>query len=305
MIKLLTAYKNFNDPVLGNVALNRLGLHANRMRIANWLNRFRCAQVRGGSDPAVKSLSENGYAVVKNFLPQDLFERLADEAGRALEKAEAATPIGFNDKPGFGQKQDFNWGFQRYDGGTLNRFVNIDDAAMPAIAEFKRNARLSHLVRKGVGITMSPNHYWIYTTVHGDETANPDIQKALHRDTFFSSIKFWFYFKPVTLEEGPFVYVPGSHKLTRPRLKWEQDKALVASQSRFAPKRQTNGSFRIEEKELTQLDLPEPKAMPVVGNTLVIADTLGFHRRGDGVPGSRRVSIYGNKRPWPFWPVPR
>jgi hypothetical protein len=117
-------------------------------------------------------------------------------------------------------------------------------------------------------------------------------------------MKFWFYFKPVTLEEGPFVYVPGSHKLTRSRLEWEQDKALIASQSRFSLKRRTDGSFRIEEAELAQLDLPAPMAMPVEGNTLVIADTLGFHRRGDGVPGSRRVSIYGNKRPWPFLPIP-
>ena len=35
----------------------------------------------------------------------------------------------------------------------------------------------------------------------------------LHRDTFFRALKFWFFLRPVQREDGPFEYVPGSHRL--------------------------------------------------------------------------------------------
>ena len=44
------------------------------------------------------------------------------------------------------------------------------------------------------------------------------------------------------------------------------------------------------------------QSCPVPGNTLVVANVFGFHRRGDAVPGTRRLCLYGNHRPQPFIP---
>ena len=60
------------------------------------------------------------------------------------------------------------------------------------------------------------------------------------------------------------------------------------------------GSFRIEENKLAALGLPPPASFEVAANTLVVADTMGFHRRGAAQAGSRRLAVYGNRRPWPF-----
>lgn len=305
MFQILTAKKSFGDSWIGHPALNRHGLHAKRMRFAARCAAIRRAQISDRGDPAVADLRREGYAVVENFLPQTEFEILLKEAEAAAVAAEAATPIGTNTKPGFGRRETFPWGFQRFDGGTLNRFVKIDPHATPVCAAFARNERLKHIVRGGVGIRPSPRAMHIYTTVHGDETANPDIQKDLHRDTYFSNLKFWYYLHPAPLEDGPLVYVPRSHKLTAERLDWEQAQALAAierirGRDRRARNEDDKGSFRIAERDLASIGLPPPKPLPVAGNTLVIADTLGFHRRGDSRPGARRLAIYGIKRPWPY-----
>ncbi len=134
-------------------------------------------------------------------------------------------------RPGFGEKQPHCWGFDRYDGGTLNRFVNVDPVSMAACRQFAGDSRLAKLSRAITGMALSPTQAWVYLTLNGDQVAAPDLQKVLHRDTFFSSMKFWYYLDPVTEADGPFVYVPGSHKLTPERLLWEHKQAIIACQA--------------------------------------------------------------------------
>jgi hypothetical protein len=160
---------------------------------------------------------------------------------------------------------------------------------------------LSRLV---VGVPVRRSQIKIYQTVHGDDEEFHDLQKDYHRDTFHSSMKFWFYIDPVELEQGPFEVVPQSHRLTRERLRWEQGRALAAAErARDGGAGGLTGSFRIEAQELAAMQLPPPKPLPVPGNTIIVADTLGFHRRRDATPGEQRLAIYGACRPWPFLAV--
>ncbi|UTW56808.1 hypothetical protein [Kordiimonas sp. SCSIO 12610] len=138
---------------------------------------------------------------------------------------------------------------------------------------------------------------WIYLTVHGDEETGEDLQKNIHRDTFFSSMKFWFFLRPVTIKDDPFAYARGSHKLTKKRLDWEQKKALAAIHNNAED---SDGSFRINEQELSGLNIEKPDVITVPENTLVIADTLGFHHRSFAEKGRERLALYGNLRPHPF-----
>ena len=180
---------------------------------------------------------------------------------------------------------------------------------MSHTASLAHEALLLSLSRVITGMPFRQNQLWVYQTKNGDESAAPDLQKVLHRDTFFSSMKFWYFVEPVTEEDGPFVYVPGSHKLTKARLEWEQQRALVACEAfRISREKWTaeqglavGGSFRIDEAELEELELPAPESYPVSENTLIVANTLGFHRRGDALPGTTRLAVYGNRRPmFPF-----
>ena len=76
--------------------------------------------------------------------------------------------------------------------------------------------------------------------------------------------------------------------------------SLAAAHSPNPESRQ--GSFRIEREELAALGLPEPRVFAVPANTLVVADTFGFHARGPSIGQSLRVEIWAYGRRSPFVP---
>jgi len=94
--------------------------------------------------------------------------------------------------------------------------------------------------------------------------------------------------------------VPGSHRLTPQRLAWEQRKSVEAAS--LADRYTARGSFRIDANELPALELPPPRLLAVPANTLVVADTYGFHARGPSVRPSTRVEIWGYDRRNPYLP---
>ncbi len=65
------------------------------------------------------------------------------------------------------------------------------------------------------------------------------------------------------------------------------------------------GSLRIDEALLPRLGYGPPRKLAVGANTLVIADTSGFHRRGIAEGQACRISIWAYARgnlfsPWPL-----
>ncbi|WP_299323483.1 phytanoyl-CoA dioxygenase family protein [Parasphingopyxis sp.] len=312
MYSIFTSMKVFSDHWVGHPSLNKYGLHRKRLKVAQAISNFRRAQTVRVRDAHEQRLMDDGFVAIENFLPDAEFAALRDECHAAAEAAETANPP--PEKPevmGFGDSDRHDWGFDRFDGSTLNRFINPG----PIAAAFPRNGRFKRLARLVCGKTMSARRNWLYQTINGDEREFHDQQREFHRDTFFNCMKYWYFIDPVTEDDGPFVYVPGSHKLTPERMAWEEKKAEAAVEARVEWERRTaagessptragmTGSFRIEEEEFAEMDLPEPQAYPVPGNTLVVANVFGFHRRGDAVPGTRRLSLYGNHRPQPFIPI--
>ena len=298
MLSLLTRTKSFRDPWVGHPDLNRRWqLHRRRVQLAEtlclWRRLLRPAQLA--------SLERDGFVVLENFLPQPEFEDLRDEVEAVVTRASRLHPAPDNSRPGFRPKQPFPGGFDRFDGGTLNRFLHIDPEQMPRAAAFSHDQRLSAGSRQVIGLPMNPRKLDIYLTVHGEETRTPDLQKVLHRDTFFRALKFWFFLRPVQRQDGPFEYVPGSHRLDPSRLRWEQATATAAAEHRRQP--DVSGSFRIQEESLAELGLPRPVALTCPANTLVLADVFGFHRRGAAAQGQQRLALYGWNRPYPFLPI--
>ncbi len=76
--------------------------------------------------------------------------------------------------------------------------------------------------------------------------------------------------------------------------------SLAARQSANPEIRQ--GSFRVAAEELAALGLPEPRAFAVPANTLIVADTYGFHARGPSAGRSVRVEVWAYGRRSPFIP---
>ena len=295
---LISNSKDFSEPLLGSPALNRAGLHVARVRTAAaCVELRRRLAVRKTRDEEVRKLDNDGCVAIGNFLPAAQFARLSDEVEAAISSSEKNHPLPRRNDGGFGSKQAFSGGFDRFDGGTLNRFLHIDSTTLPESAAAARSGRFSDFSRAILGMPMPASKISIYLTVQGDEEENPDDQRVFHRDTFFSCVKFWYFLRDVKSDDGPFVYVPGSHRFTPERLQWEKEKSILSSED---SRKHGGGSFRIDPSLFGQLGLREPISFPVQANTLVLADTVGFHRRGDARPWSQRLALFGQYRPYAF-----
>ncbi|USI72372.1 phytanoyl-CoA dioxygenase family protein [Sphingomonas morindae] len=279
--QLGTGAKAFCDnPVIGSERLNRLGLHVGRVRAAAGMAARRRARLAGmvsAEDRA--AFARDGFVLKRNFLPPAAFEALRAQA------------LGYE-----GPAREM------LQGDTITRRIALDPAALRAMPQVR--ALLADPAWRGltryVGSFDSAPITYIQSILSHVADADPDPQTALHADTFHATMKAWLFLTDVAEDEGPFVYVPGSHRMTPERLAWEQARSLRAAQG--LDRLSARGSLRIGAEELPALGLPAPKAFAVPANTLVVADTSGFHARGPSVRPSLRVEIWAYQRRNPFLP---
>jgi len=281
--QLLTGTKSFErNPVIGSRWLNEHGLHAARVRLACRIaesRRRRLAGLVGDTDHV--AFARDGFVVRPNFLPEAEFGEL-----RAQVRA-------------------YRGGLREIgEGDTILRKIALDPktlAALPALRRLLRHPEWRGLIRY-IGSRDAEPVVWIQSILRHAHHGPSDPQTALHADTFHPTVKAWLFLTDVAGDAGPFTYVPGSHRLTPERLAWEGRMSLAAPRAADADTRQ--GSFRIEPGELAALGLPEPRVFAVPANTLIVADTFGFHARGPSAGRSVRVEIwaYGRRSPFVPWP---
>lgn len=274
-----------NNPVIGSYLLNRLGLHVFRVVVAHALFRFRLFLL----SPLVPAEDRNqflrdGYIVKEDFLPAQQFEALAAELARYEGEIREIV-----------------------EGDTETQRLFLTGEARRTLPECERLTRypvLDRLLRYTSSKNRPPFFFVENVRQHARGGGRTDPQKDFHVDTFHPCVKAWIYLDDVTRGNGPFVYVPRSHKLTWARIKWEYRESLVASVTKKPGElRYWDGSFRIAEQDRQKMGLPEPRLMQVPANTLVLANVRGFHCRGDAAGPSSRMAIWMQARDNPFNPL--
>jgi len=278
--QLFTAAKSFEaNPLIGSARLNQMGLHKTRVAVAYRraaARRAKLAKLVSEEDRA--AYERDGFVIRRNFLPQAVFERLLSEV-----KAHRGT---FEERV---------WG------ETVIRKIIVDNqtiAKIPALKELLHSPDWRNLIAY-VGACSSPPLVYIQTLYRQGGMIDP--QTRLHADTFHSTTKAWLFLTDVRENEGAFTYVPGSHRLTPEKLEWQHQMSLQAKDSSDRETRE--GSFRIEASDLPALKFPQPVQLAVPANTLVVADTSGFHARGPSISGTMRVEIWalGRRQPFLTW----
>jgi hypothetical protein len=113
-------------------------------------------------------------------------------------------------------------------------------------------------------------------------------------------LKAWFFLTDVPEDGRPLTYVAGSHLLSPERIAWEKCRSEEVLLKGDPLSRR--GSLRISADELAGLGLPQPTSFAVPANTLVVADTCGFHARADSDRPTTRVELWAYCRRTPFIP---
>ncbi|WP_322527560.1 phytanoyl-CoA dioxygenase family protein [Salinicola sp. LHM] len=283
--ELFTGAKSFKaNPLIGNDHLNRYGLHVGRVWLAYWMSRLRMAMLAPGVPRADREqFQQYGYVLKESYLPESQFLALV----KAVQEYEGEIR-------------------ECCQGDTNTHRILLAPEVLEQLPQVKAvlgDSALKRLFRYCAGHARLPICHT--ENVHNGSQKNGtvrDPQKNLHVDTFQPTMKFWLYLEDVTDENGPFVFVPGSNRPHRERLKWEYQMSLRARE--HADRYTARGSFRVSQEEAERLGEGGPRPFRVKANTLLIANTFGVHARGSAVPGSSRLALWGMSRTNPFLPLP-
>lgn len=281
LASLASGAKSFIDhPLIGSRRLNEAGLHVARVKAAHALaarRRARLAHLVRDEDRI--AFDRDGFVMRRDFLPPDLFVALRDALRRWRGPAR-----------------------EMRQGDAITRRIALDPAilaAIPELAALNAHPDWQGLIRYVSSFDAQPVSYVQTILARLDGTTAVDPQLRLHADAFQPSAKAWLFLEDVPEDEGPLTYVAGSHRLTPERIAWEKAMSLAAP---AAERLTARGSFRVRDEDLADMGLPRPTAFAVPANTLVVADTFGFHARGPSVRPSRRVEVWAYARRNPFLP---
>lgn len=281
LLAVLTGAKSFVDnPFLGSRRLNAAGLHVWRLKAAHALARSRRARLASGIPADLKEeFDRDGYVVVPNFLPPELFASIRNELGDPELECRS-------------QQQ----------GDTLTHQIPIGPEVrrrLPGLAGLLDSPRWKGLMAY-VASTRSAPLYYFQAIAGGVAEGLPDPQIELHSDTFQPSMKAWLFLTDVPEDGRPLTYVAGSHRLTEARIAWEKRKSVSIKED--GDRLSQRGSLRISPEDLTELGLPQPTHFAVPANTLVVVDTCGFHARASSDRPTMRMELWAFSRRSPFLP---
>ena len=250
--------------------LNRMGAQPFRAIMARLLYKLR----PGNSDPLNVELSRTGLIVCEDFLPPTLFDAIEREADEFIALTEPTWLI-CSDKAEI----------------RRHSLTQVDAERFPELARWRADQRLATLAaaaeRRRYPVSFDGGALVEQLTV--EDYSEPCGDTQLHVDTFFNTHKMWLYLDAVTTANAAFVYVPGSHLLDSVRLRHEYRESTTANRM----------SRRVSEDEVRDRGL-KLRVVECRRNTLVVANTCGYHCRSVGERGASRRSLHREYRLNPF-----
>lgn len=268
------------EKILKKRPLNLIGIQAFRLVMARVWDLF-LAQVKGlkPKNSYERELISKGFLKIDNFLDSTTYNELKTEVFNLIENEDITSNI---TKYGPATKYTYN----------LNKIKRDEIKAISKYFENETIKKLFTLSEKSEFKAFHPKgvrHIEIIVQNEVDSSEH-DVETELHSDTFFNTTKSWLYFTNVELEDAPLVVVPTTHHLSWIRIK----NAYLNSISK-----KPQVSRRISQEELLKSGSEELKVL-ASENTLVVANTLVYHRRSTGVPGRKRIALHISERSSPF-----
>ncbi|MEQ1761686.1 MAG: phytanoyl-CoA dioxygenase family protein [Pyrinomonadaceae bacterium] len=274
----------------GSILENRLGLQVARTLGKQIVRGLRRQGVAADIAEYVTVLERDGVLVIPNFLSNEQF---CDVVGE-FQEANRGVPL----VP-----------YKTVSNAKLYRTqLTVDDAPdkYPTIRKhFQENELLDRIAAAVLKrkITRRPD-VLLDTYRSIDETCiDNDTENILHADLHTPTVKMFFYLNDVDEKNGAFVYAKGSHNLTIARLIHEYDLSVreaklkkgVPIPDALLERRATQARNIIRPIHRKRMKVVETR-FGVEPNTLVVANNMGFHRRGEFSASRPRMALLINYR---------
>ncbi len=257
----------------GSVLANRLGLQIVRALVMNReIRTARRALPTTSQSPEADVIHRDGVLVIPSFLPADVFAAVKEEYDSACHAGLLEAPECVEDN------------------GVIERRIRVG-RNRERFAVTRRALGDSHRLRTLAAAVTGrlPDKVSLIVSIMSSATGPTAPSRLIgsnyiHADIHFPSVKAWLYLNDVDESNAAMTYARCSHRLSLGRLAYEYEASVrVARAKQRTAVGQTvaYGLVRVPtEAQLARMAIrEEPLCGPA--NTLVIADTMGFHRRGE------------------------
>ena len=240
-----------------------------------WLARRALLKKDVATDGIAAALKKDGVVVVNDFLEPDIYQRLREYYHDAITDQLRPTAVGpkviaptvCSPRANIEVPQEIRQAF--VENTTLNDAIEIN-------AAHRQNIR--PLIRL--------HHYFALPEEIGTrEAARTD---ELHYDVPIDNMHAFFYMEPCDRNNAAFEYAAGTHRFGLRRLIVEYFDSLVQSKAR-----QGKPEAKVQPLKdwMTKLLETNPTPLEAPGNTLIIFNTMGLHRRGRFSAAGTREAI--------------
>ncbi len=265
-----------NSKFIAADELNKSGLHVYRSLLANNVYKQRGYS----SNTHVENLKYNGYFMIENFLSDKEFQKLENNFQIVKDKFPNGKHITADVRSFFTNNPDYL--------NLIKECAQIKSFSNDTSGGFPRS------------------EIWYHR--HTKE----DTQFKFHSDTFHPTIKCWLYLEDIEHKQGPFEYIPQSNQYNIYKMRWDYENSNIKINDALWNRRIESGgkpgSFRVfenstikeEDQELRRLGFSNKISCVGKKNTLLVANTFGYHKRGIGTVGSFRSTLTSQYRPVAF-----
>ncbi len=275
----------------GSVIENRLGLQIGKVIDKHLAWCLRGSHVAADVKNYTEVMSREGVLSIPNFLAENEFQRVREEFARAQSRLVYAKVR--NAQMGKLEVAKFSLSDENDDFPYTIKCLQQNRVILQIA---------SAVIRRPISSkpSLTINVHRMVDSLAVDN----DIENILHADLHTPTVKAFFYLNDVNEANGAFIYAKGSHKFSLSRLRYEYDISVRTAKLKRGDSdipehllntRGFNKRNIVSEKCRRSMKIVE-KSICGKANTLVIANNMGFHRKGEFTDESARETILLNFR---------
>lgn len=243
-------------------------MEAAKLSMKEWLGGLTasCPNLDERQRLVLAELQENGIAVIPDYWTREQAFSVRDalkvyfESGQDSDLDCGAYVRHWSNRP-----MDYDQGVKR---------MYHPDKLMPELASHRFNGFLMDIIHGYYGKPFYSQGLMFQHNLPNTKTG------AFHVDGFKPEFKTFVYLDDVTEENGPFTYIPKTH-----RAHWRR------VQKELAPKNDVGNRTNFSEEELEAKYRAAAKMYTASAGTLILADVRGFHRGAPQKHGERNALV--------------
>lgn len=269
-----TKYLNFltTKKIINSKIFNILGLQIFRYALTKFIYFLSSFYYK---DNYFKKYYRDGYYLIENFLSEEQFLKLKEEFNKIIEEEEELRNT-YEDND---TEINSSIKYLLYEFEDNDKNKNL----YPELYDLYKSEKINYYFR-GAERKKNPLIFMRLERVITKDELRNDSNNHWHVDTYHDTHKAWVYLTDVSTENGPFNYLKGSGRFSFKRILWEY---LNSIRTLFDKKYL---SFFSEKKLSNRL---EKNKIEVIcsKNSFLMANTHGYHRRGNALKGKIRDAI--------------